>query len=372
VAGVFASAAVVVANGCTTDPAVFTIYCKPDADPDADINGDCYPDGGHIEPLSCESAGGECVAMGTSDFRERAVLLWMGDEEENAPKCPERAESLFYTGYSDLHVSFQCAECACGPAGCAFPSEMEVDSQSFCQGANKIAYAAAPGWNGACASPSMLPPGSFHSIKPTPAGVMPCEPIGDLIPDPPKFAPSAPRPASFVNGISWGSFAKACQGTADGKCDSSGDLCLPSAEPPPPGFRQCVQYDLPVDDSKLPTCPDVFPDRFVFYASTEGSIECLPCQCGEPIGAQCAVSFSAYQDAACAGVPMPLFENVPAFPGVCIDFGAASLSLGSMEAKWISNEPGACEPSGGELIGDVKAADPRVFCCQAPPAPQAE
>jgi hypothetical protein len=39
---------------------------------------------------------------------------------------------------------------------------------------------------------------------------------------------------------------------------------LPSAEPPPPGFRQCVQYLLPVNEDKLPQCPEAFPDRLVF------------------------------------------------------------------------------------------------------------
>jgi hypothetical protein len=38
-----------------------------------------------------------------------------------------------------------------------------------------------------------------------------------------------------------------------------------------------------------------------------------------------------------------------------------------MEAKWAINSPGSCEPSGGELIGEVKGTDPRVFCCQPPP-----
>ncbi len=153
----------------------------------------------------------------------------------------------------------------------------------------------------------------------------------------------------------------------DGICPNANELCLPSAEPPPPGFRQCVQYTLPVDEQKLPLCPQEFPGRFVFYSGTEGQLDCTPCQCGDPVDAQCAVSFSAYQDTTCAGLPMPLFKEFTAFPGSCVDFGAASIPLGSMEAKWVSNAPGTCEPSGGELIGEVKGTDPRVFCCQTPP-----
>lgn len=69
---------------------------------------------------------------------------------------------------------------------------------------------------------------------------------------------------------------------------------------------------------------------------------------------------------------MPLFENVPTGPGFCADFGGASFALGSMKAKWAANEPGTCEPSGGELIAEVKGTDPRLFCCQAPPSPSSQ
>ena len=366
-AGVLGVGMTLAANGCTTEPWHATVYCYPDASPDADINGDCFPpDGGNsVEPLSCKAAGGECVPMGTSDFRERAVLLWMGDEY-NAPQCPERASSDFYSGYGDLVVSWECSECACSPAECSMPESLEVHSASFCQGGNGNAYSGPSGWDGACVSPSVLPKGSFSSIKLNPATVAPCEPVGDPIPKAPGFRSS---PSSFANGIYWGTYAKACQGTAAGACENTGDLCLSTSEPPPPGFRQCVQYTLPVDETNLPKCPDAFPDRFTFYSGTKGSVECTPCQCGEPIGAECAVSFSAYQDPACAGVPMPLFQNVPASPNLCIDFGGVPYPLGSMEAKWVKNTPGTCEPIGGELIGDVKAVDPRVFCCQLPPSP---
>ncbi|MDC0745340.1 hypothetical protein [Polyangium mundeleinium] len=126
-----------------------------------------------------------------------------------------------------------------------------------------------------------------------------------------------------------------------------------------------------MNENNLPQCPSVFPDRFVFYRGTEGQVECSPCTCGEPVGAKCNAKLSAFQDPACGSVPPSLFENVPA-AAICIDFSASPLTLGAMEADWISNEPGTCEPSGGELIGEVKGTDPRVFCCQTPPPPQNE
>ncbi|MDC0743260.1 MULTISPECIES: hypothetical protein [Polyangium] len=355
-----------VVNGCTAEPLHSTLYCLPDASPDADIHGDCFPDGGgSIEPLSCKAAGGECVPMGTSDFREKAVLVWMGAEEE-APDCPERAEGDFYTGYADLSVHVQCSPCACGPATCSLPNAITVDSASFCQGGNVTSYQAPMPWDGSCVSPAVIPSGTFASIMLAAPTVSPCEPIGDPIPESPSFAP---QPVSFANGIHWGTFAKACQGTVDGKCENSNDTCLPSAEPPPPGFRQCVQYTLPVDEEHLPKCPEVFPHQFVFYGGTEGKVECSACECGEPIGGQCAAAVSAYQNPVCGSLPNPLFKDVPAAQGLCIDFAGMPLALGGMEAKWINNEPGTCEPSGGQPVGEVRGADPRVFCCQAPSPP---
>jgi len=357
-------------NGCTTDPSYFNVYCVPDAGPDA-VGKYCSPEGGNgIEPQSCKAAGGECVEMGGADFRREAVLVWMGDDEYAAPECVDLGLGDFYSGYGDLVVSWPCQQCACGPAECIMSDGMLSDSNNCPQG-NPTAYDGPSEWDGSCVSPSMLPAGSFHSIGLKPAGVSPCAPIGDPIPPKsPSFAP--PRGSSFANGVYWGSYAKACQGAVDGTCPKMNELCLPSAEPPPPGFRQCVQYSLPVDEASLPQCPEAFPDPFVFYSGTKGQLDCTPCQCGEPVDAQCAVSFSAYQDSACAGVPMPLFQNVPAFQDSCVDFGAASLALGSMEAKWLSNSPGSCEPSGGELIGEMKGKDPRLFCCQTPPSPSSQ
>ena len=80
-------------------------------------------------------------------------------------------------------------------------------------------------------------------------------------------------------------------------------------------------------------------------------------------------AFSAYQDSACTGQPMSLFTDLPTGAGLCVDFAGVPYALGSMQAKWSMNNPGSCEPSGGALIGEVKASDPRLFCCQEPPKP---
>ncbi len=369
-ASAFALGALLAINGCTGEPFPIVIECLEDAGADVD-RGKWCGDGGmpQSEPLSCKASGGECIKMGPADFTHSAVLLWMGAEEEKPSACPERANAEFYEGYGDLEVAVECQTCSCGPANCIMPNAMNVDPVHFCQGANAISYAAPTIWDGSCVSPSVLPAGSFSSIKLNPATVSPCEPIGDPAPKVPGFAPG---PSSFTNGVYWGTSAKACQGEASGKCESAGDLCLPTAEPPPPGFRQCVQYTLPVDESALPTCPESFPNQFVFYSGWKGNTECSAYECGDPVGSQCNAVFSAYQDPACIGQQMPLFKDIPSGAANCIDYPGASPALGSMQAKWATNEPGTCEPSGGKMIGEVKGVDPRLFCCQEPPKPSSK
>lgn len=346
-------------TGCWTVGEKHAIFdCTGDGGP-FPCRGEAGTDGPGIDPAACQGA---CVEMGTADFRKEAVLVWMGDEEKQ-PVCPARAEQVFYTGYGDPRIWLQCDKCKCGPSKCALPDGMAVHDKPFCQDGTPLGYTAPSEWDGSCLSPSVLPGGSFSSIKLSPAKPAPCEPIVAPVPKVPSFAPEH---ASAGADLYWGSFAKACQGVAEGKCDNTSEMCLPSAEPPPPGFRQCVQYLFPVDESKLPQCPSAFPDRFVFYSGVEGKLECSPCECGDPVGAQCNAAFSAYQDTTCSGGPMPLFENVPSVAGQCIDLGAIPYSLGSMSAQWKQNFPGKCEPKGGELINEAKGTDPRAFCCQAP------
>src|SRR5690349_6185513 len=87
-----------VSNGCFTTGEIIA-HCKDNIPPDADPNHECTdpPDGGveggslSPESITCEGNGGACVEIGASDFEHDAVLLWLGEDEMDAPKCPERA-----------------------------------------------------------------------------------------------------------------------------------------------------------------------------------------------------------------------------------------------------------------------------------------
>lgn len=345
------------------------IVCPPDARPDDPYCGTGGGGGGGeagSPGLNSESCTGQCLPMSTSGFATRISLVWMG-KEGSEPQCPERAESVYFTGYKDLNVAVPCQKCECGPAECILPSGLVAHSENSCLAGNTTKYDGPAQWDGSCVSPAQVPAGEFRSIELTPAQVSSCKPIGDAEPKAPSFAPKI---SDFAGGVYWKNSLRACQGNADGKC-SSGFDCVPNVQPAPPEFRYCVEYIRDIDENDLPYCPHEYPDRFVYYEEAEGKAECSPCECGDPVGAQCTVSFSAYQDTTCSGAQMPLFENVPAASGngTCIDFGGMSVALESMSAQWSVNQPGQCLPKGGELVGEVKPAKPHMFCCKPLEAP---
>lgn len=340
------------------------IVCPPDARPDDPICGTGGGGGEAGRPgLTAETCTGQCIPRSTSGFDNRYLLVWMGPEEEE-PQCPDRAKSRFESGYEGLTVVLPCQKCECEPAKCVMSTGLVTSSNDACQGGDVINFDAPADWDGSCMSPAQVPAGSFRSIELSPATVSSCKPMGDAEPKAPSFAPTK---TSFAGGVYWKNRMVACEGPAeDNKCPTSDLVCVPSAQPPPPEFRYCVEYINAIDENNLPQCPTKYPERFTIYQGTTGKVECSPCECGDPVGAQCTVSLSAYQDLTCTGAPMPLFENVPAGNGngTCIDFGGMSVALESMSANWSVNEPGQCLPKGGELVGEVKPVNPSVYCCQ--------
>ena len=372
--GLFAAIAIgssFVINGCGLNFGPGLIICGTDADREAMPS--CWEDAGTgvaPEALACEDRGGDCVDVGTDDFERTAILLWIGEEEINAPECPERANVEDFVGYNDLVVDVQCDECKCSAPTCVLPHAIGVDTQPACASGVSDNYAAPNEWNGSCFSPAKLPAGSFASFALPSATVTGCMPSAS----PPIEVPKAMAPHSNVifGGVGWRKMAKACYGNAYGECNDSGKSCVPNAEPSPPEFRYCVKYrSIDVDEANLPQCPAAFPERHLFYKHVEGNRECTECACSEPVGSQCIAAFSAYQDPACTDVPTPFFKDVAG--QICVP--AMPWPLGAIAATMAINDPGKCEPSGGQAVGEVKPTDPRLFCCQPldePSAPSTE
>jgi hypothetical protein len=290
------------------------------------------------EPHCCPK--GECVPMAPLGW-EGPVLLWEGAEED-APGCPARAAVTLYEGHGGLLATPQCPTCWCEPAPCVLSGLVASDSFMCAPGAPEAEYPAPNGWQGECVSPATVPASQLGSISFPPPSLAPCV--------------SVTGPVITQGNYGWGTFARAC-GTAIPlvQCDGQ-QLCVPTSEPPPPGFRQCVFARGEQE------CPARFPDRHMYYnAIDESEVECSACACTDPEGGDCQALVHAFADAMCADELGSVMVTL-ASPQ-CVDPPDGS-PLSAMAAEWIVTEPGSCIPQGGQPIGSAKPADPATFCCE--------
>jgi hypothetical protein len=308
----------------------------------------------NYHPYRCEdysecegnACPGECVPLPPIDFSGPS-LLWVGNAVD-APGCPARASRKVYEGHADLDSSNQCPPCACTQPACVLPSGLTA-STSVCPNDGPLAtltpFDAPAGWDGSCTSPTAIPPNELGSVTIDPVTISACKPVQQV-------------PRDFSG--SWGQFAFACTGEAiPGACGDPALACVPTSEPPPPGFQQCLVYTREGE----PTCPPEYPEKRVLYGGLEDTRSCTACECTEAAPSTCVTSMSVYQDDDCT---TPLFENYPVGTGntQCLD--TMPLPLRSMKASWITNEPGACAASGGVPTGEAKPLERRTFCCLAP------
>lgn len=297
--------------------------------------------------LTCkEECQGECVPLPPLGF-DGPALLWMGPVAELPSQCPERASQPVYTGYAGLDDANECPPCECTAPVCELPAGVTITDLALCDmgpAATVTPYTAPAGWDGTCASSGIVPAAMVNSISIAPATVRPCEPVQQHVP-------------AMFEGLYWTTAALACAGEAiPGLCGDSGLTCLPSAEPPPPGFRQCIFY-LGTGD---PTCPPDYPDKETLYDTFEDTRGCTECGCMETQPSACAASVATFEDVNCS-VPA-----LPPEPAGCID-PAAMFPIGSITAQMTTNQPGACAATGGAPTGAAKPVGPHTFCCRPPP-----
>ncbi len=291
---------------------------------------------------------GECVPLPPLGF-DGPALLWMGPVSDLPPECPERASRPVYTGFAGLNDSHECPPCECAEPACVLPSGVTASTLDACPndgpGATLTPYDAPSSWSGDCFSSGVIPPDKLGSVSIAPATVRPCAPV------------QAEVPAMF-EGLSWATAALACAGEAiPNVCGDSGTTCLPSAKPPPPGFRQCILHLLDGEAQ----CPTDYPEKYTLYQKEpEDTRACTACECVETQPSTCMASVSAYQGTDCMG---PVVAGGIA---TCVDV-MPNLTLGSISATWVTNEPGACAPSGGVPVGEARPVGPSTFCCQPPP-----
>lgn len=317
------------------------------------------PDKGHVdaqgEPDPCyvtserpeagaDDCPGQCVASGPFGWTRDPFLLYIGSELE-APACPDRALNMAYEGHADLIAPDECGPCSCGAPSCELPAGLTANSTT-CQNEGPatvhLSFPAPPDWNGTCVAPPGIPANLLDSVTFAPLTVGPCAPETGPIPS---------KAQAY-----WKTYARVCQGEEFGECASSGEVCAPTAEPPPPGFFQCIGYLREGD----PICPETYPVKHVFYSGLTDTRDCTDCTCGAPVGSDCSATLSTYTDADCSTLMTAAWIGLVT---QCHDAMTGS-ALQSMSAMLVDNQPGSCEPSGGVPYGEATPTAPSTFCCQ--------
>lgn len=281
---------------------------------------------------------GECVPLPALGW-EGPALLWTGLEAD-APACPGEAPATVYEGRDGLAPP-RCLPCMCEPAPCALPAAAAASAEACTPGAEVSGQALSipDGWAGACVEQTGIPIAMGESLRMAATTLGPCAPV------------LGPVPAS--GSFQWATFARACQ-TAE-----AGPACLDRAQRCAPrsggGFRQCV-----FKDGDEPLCPIGYPERRVFYRGTKGDLDCSPCTCGPPQGGNCKATLVGSSDGGCAS---ELVAGVAVQDQPQCHHAMLGGTIRGLSASWEVNEPGGCEPGGGDPQGVVEADGPSTFCC---------
>ncbi|HSN98202.1 MAG TPA: hypothetical protein VLS89_07885 [Candidatus Nanopelagicales bacterium] len=284
---------------------------------------------------------GECVPLPELGWTG-PVLLWTGPEGSVAPSCPEYAPAKLFEGHDGLRFTSGCAPCLCEPAPCQMPAGVEASDQACADtgpSAPLQALSIPEGWGGACLAQTTIPDAALTSLFTEPTTLGPCTPVEGPVPTDGSFQ--------------WETFARAC-GSAKipAACEDKAQHCAPPAGG---GFRQCV-----FQEGDAPRCPAAYPERRVFFLGTTGSLDCSACTCGPPEGGDCRVKLSAFSDTTCGAEFDPVTPL--AFQADCHDV-LPSGDLRSVSGEWLKNEPGDCEPGGGQPQGYVVPDNAATFCC---------
>ena len=294
-----------------------------------------------------ETCAGQCVPIPPYGW-ELPGLLWFGPELE-APACPvERAPVMGYEGHADPIDSPECPVCTCEPptGECELPSSITAYTEPACAGATTYDFSAPDPWDGTCNSDITI--SAAQSPKSVRIAQLTLTESGCKPPEPPP-----PRGEA----TSWKTFARACRGYGFSPCLDPGMLCVPTAEPPPQGFLQCIYQKGDLE------CPPGYPEKHVFYDDISDTRKCSECSCGAPEGGACVATVSVFHDGACGAWRGEAVMDSYIPKCVTLD-DALGDALGSKQATPPVYEPGWCKPIGGEVLGSAAVVGPSTFCCQ--------
>ena len=308
------------------------------------------PDIGHLnslgEPDPChrevDPCPGQCVPIPPAGWDSLPMLVWMGTEL--APDCPARAGAPAFDGFMDL-VEPDCPQCTCEPptGECELPEILTANEEPFCASGITKDFLPNPWVVDEACNPTMNPVQAMSvTIGPLTMTETGCKPPG----------PPPPRDGA----ASWKTIVRACRGIAFPPCLDPSLLCVPTSEPPPPGFSQCIFQN------GEHACPETYPVQRIAFQDVDDQRYCSSCGCEEPKGSRCTATVSVYQDGDCDqfadGSPVSNSgeQCMNLVPGVVTTIQGITSTEPFYEA-------GACEPSGGEFIGTAEILGTSTFCC---------
>lgn len=348
-------AVVVCSTGCDNalDDCRNTRTCPPPPDAGTTV---IYVAGDGVVP--CEGA---CARGNNFDWQD-PWMVYLGPDQSKPPLCPEQAPNT--KDYRAAPALEPCPACECDvPIGsCALPATVNANNAA-CPATNpgtvQTPFDPPSGWDGACTAQQAItanldcngsPCVQSATFAPLSLNELGCTPKLPVVPyDNPKSL----------------TFARTCGGTAKGECSSASDVCipaLPSLISNGPGlWTYCVTKHGANDDYTM-TCPPEYPSKYVFSLDYDDSRACAPCTCGPPEGSECSSLVSVYADNECSATKQVGSITVSAAP-MCLNLPPGS-PIGSVNATTPVYKPGSCQPSGGELTGNVHEIGPMTFCCQ--------
>jgi len=315
------------------------------------LDGADAGDAGATDGASSACSSGTCAVL--PEGWEPVVLA--SGAMVALPDCPASAPNQLFQGSSVPGPDPSCPTCSCDPpvGACKPPTTWTVGS-SACVGNDVWTNFNPPAsWDGSCASNTAIAEGTLCGGKPCVGSITISAPVIDEEPCvahvnvPPLDIPKAKADEPYITD------GRACSGAKWPSCAVAGEVCVPSMPEP---FAACLMHDGDV------LCPNGWNSKQVLYGSIDDQRFCKECSCLAPTGATCSMKLQVFSDAACATTRLEVDVST-AMGAQCFPI-MSGVALAGKSADVLDYKPGACEPTGGELSGEMILTDARTFCCR--------
>ncbi|MDC3960750.1 hypothetical protein KEG38_43255 [Polyangium jinanense] len=337
----------------------------PEACPDGSppLPAHCFADGG--DAGSEASADGES-ALCPGDCAPKPPDAWKGPVHVaigaaiSLAECPASLPNVVFEGQAAPEPwPLVCPTCSCDAPleSCELPTTWTVSSAPCNDPGSGVKTNLDPsaGWDGTCTTEDAIAAGKLCGGAPCVQSIAVSRPVLEQQP----CVPHVDEPEFELPRFSGGPFAtsvRACATDVQWPSCSDSALCVPQET----GFSVCISH------SGDETCPEGWNDKHVFYDAVDDLRFCEPCTCGLPKGGVCEIRYRIFDDSACSSELIAIKLSSAGDPNPCQDFSVAGVALASRTAEVLTYEPGACEPMGGTVAGEVVLSQPTTFCCLTP------